>query len=320
MSAIRDPGKINENTTLIDIGMEDIRGITGVYLVRGSKTCLIDGGTRAQAPRLARMLREAGAFPPDMILVTHPHWDHMEGIPWLRQEAARLGKRIEVLALAEAVPLLADASFNAIFAAGPAEAVADVTPLNEGDTIDLGGVVLRVYEMPGHCPGNLAALDVTNRNLFVGDALGDKVADDIFLPPFMPPRWDPVAFRASLQRMRQIPYDTVCLAHFGCVGGEEARSIIDEAERVCDAWWAFYERHADRLNDIGFMLKAMRQEMHLGTPELRPMTATMSVLLALVNGAGTLTGTKVALIDRLAFRNVLNWLGKGYQMHKAANR
>jgi len=47
MCAIRLAGKINENTTLIDIGMEDVHGMTAVYLIRGSRTCLIDGGTSA---------------------------------------------------------------------------------------------------------------------------------------------------------------------------------------------------------------------------------------------------------------------------------
>ena len=48
MCAIRMPGPINENTTLIDIGMFNAFGITAVYLVRGEKKCLIDGGTHAE--------------------------------------------------------------------------------------------------------------------------------------------------------------------------------------------------------------------------------------------------------------------------------
>jgi hypothetical protein len=46
MSAIRQPGRISENTTLIDIGMYGVAGAAAVYLIEGDKKCLIDGGKR----------------------------------------------------------------------------------------------------------------------------------------------------------------------------------------------------------------------------------------------------------------------------------
>jgi glyoxylase-like metal-dependent hydrolase (beta-lactamase superfamily II) len=127
MSAIRQSGKVNENTTLIDIGISDVNGITAVYLVEGIRKCLIDGGTRNDAPSMVKMLSKLGAFPPDLIIVTHPHWDHSQGITFMRQEASRLGKVIEVLASSEALPLLADVSFNDAFGSDPYEGIQDVT-------------------------------------------------------------------------------------------------------------------------------------------------------------------------------------------------
>lgn len=319
MSAIRQAGKINENTTLVDIGMEDVHGMTAVYLIRGDKTCLIDGGTRTQAPRLIKMLGELNAFPPDQIIVTHPHWDHAQGIPLLRQAASRQGKQIEVLASGAAIPLLADAAFNDVFGGGPYESIRAVTPVKEEDAIDLGGVALRIYEVPGHCRGHIAILDEKNRNLFVGDALGIKVSDDIFLPPFMPSTWDSDAFLSSVNRLRQIPYETLCLAHFGCIGGSEARSILDEAVATCNTWWRFYERHADRLGDADYLLQAMRKELNLGIPILRPVTFRLKVLLSLVTAAGSVTGRKTAIVDKLAFGDILGWLATGYRMYTSAH-
>ena len=46
MPAIRQPGRINDSTTLIDIGMYGVAGLAAVYLISGRKKCLIDGGTR----------------------------------------------------------------------------------------------------------------------------------------------------------------------------------------------------------------------------------------------------------------------------------
>jgi glyoxylase-like metal-dependent hydrolase (beta-lactamase superfamily II) len=323
MSTIRQPGKINEDTTLIDIGMNGIYGIAAVYLVRGARTCLIDGGTRTEAPRLLKALRELDALPPDLIITTHPHWDHTQAIPSLRQEAVREGKAMEVMASHEAIPLLADASFNEVlgdlFGQGPYESIRDVTPIKEGDTIDLGGVTLRIYEVPGHCRGHLAVLDERNRNFFVGDAIGLKLPDTIFVPPFTPPCWDPGAFLSSVNKLRQVSYETLCLAHFGFICGSEARSILDEAVETYHTWWQWYERHADRLSDTEYLLQAMREEINPGIPSIKPTSSASSIKLGLLTALGTITGRKTAILDRLAFRDPLRCLGIGYMLSTSSS-
>lgn len=45
-------------------------------------------------------------------------------------------------------------------------------PLLPGDSIDLGGKVLRVLEAKGHTPGSLIYADDADRCLFIGDAFG----------------------------------------------------------------------------------------------------------------------------------------------------
>lgn len=317
MSSIRQSGKINDNTTLIDIGMQDVHGLAAVYLIRGARTCLIDSGTRTEAPRLIKMLTEMDAFPPDLIIATHPHWDHTQGIPRLRQEASRQGKKIEVLASAEALPLLADASFNNVFGGGPYENIQDVTPIVEGDTIDLGGISLRMYEVPGHCRGHLAILDEKSGNLFVGDAIGYKLSDTLLLPTFMPPTWDAEAFISSVSKLRQIPYETLSLAHFGCIYGPEAKSLLDEAMETYNTWWQWYEKHAGRLDDTGYLLRAMREEISPNLPVVRPVSIKMKVLLGLVNAVGAVLGRKTAIMDKLFFGGIVRWLATGYRMHES---
>jgi glyoxylase-like metal-dependent hydrolase (beta-lactamase superfamily II) len=318
MTAIREPGKINENTTLIDIGMEGMYGIAGVYLVRGARTCLIDAAGRDTAPRLLKLLRQLDAFPPDLVIATHPHYDHAQGIPHLRQAAAGLGKEIEVLASADAIPLLEDASFNDVFADGPYHSIGNVAPLRDGDTVDLGGVTLRVYDIPGHCTGHLAILDEKNGNLFVGDALGLKLSDTTFLPPCMPPTWDSGAFLASVDRMKGIPYQTLCLAHFGCITGPEARTILDEAVETWHTWRRFFERHADRLGEGGYLLRALREEIDPPFPAMRPVSPGMRLAFGLVMAVGAATGTRTAILDRLFLGPLLTDFVTGYRMDAAA--
>lgn len=317
MSAIRQQGKINENTTLLDIGLFGVYGIASVYLIRGEKTCLIDTGTSKEAPRLVKLLRELGAFPPNYIVVTHAHYDHAQGVPHLRREAAGENKSIEVLASQQAIPLLADRSFNDPFNKGPYESILDVTPVEEGETIDLGGITLRFYEIPGHCRGHIAILDEKNKTIFVGDALGVKYADHCFLPPFMPPTWDPQAFLSSVNKLKQIPYEAICLGHFGCFSGSEARSILDEAVETYRTWWQLYVKNADRLDDADYLLQAVRKEINPVIPELRPISFGMRVMFGLLSAAGSITGRKTAMIDKLAMGEYLEWLALGYRAYQS---
>jgi glyoxylase-like metal-dependent hydrolase (beta-lactamase superfamily II) len=300
--------------------MEGIYGLTSVYLIRGARTCLIDAGTSKDAPRLVKQLKGLAAFPPDLVVITHPHWDHAQGIPFLRQEALKQGRNIEVLASSKAVPLLADTSFNDAFDRGPYESIRDVTPVREGDAIDLGGIALRIYDVPGHCRGHIAILDENSSNIFVGDAIGDKLNDTIKFPPFMPPSWDPDAFLSSINKLKQIPCNTLCLAHFGCVCGIEAKSILDDAVATCNTWWQWFERNADRLGHTTYLLKAMRREINIGIPDPRPTTFGRRVLLGLVTAAATVLGKKTAILDSLAFREPLKWLATGYRMYQSGPR
>jgi glyoxylase-like metal-dependent hydrolase (beta-lactamase superfamily II) len=318
MSAIRQPGKVNEHTTLIDLGMYGFRGITALYLIEGKKRCLIDGGTRTEAGRLIKTLKSLGAFPPDMIVVTHPHHDHTQGIPAMRLAAAQQRRQIEVIASHDAIPLLADASFNDVFDFGPYEAIEDVTPVGDGDTIDLGGITLRVYSVPGHCTGHIALLDEQSRNLFVGDSIGIKLGDQTTVPPFMPPCWDPGAFRATVATLRQLDYRTMSLAHYGYIHGDEAKTILDEAVTTCDAWWDLFDRNAGRLDDAQFMVSAVMSEINPGVPDVRPVSMPLVVLFPLLQAWNRLLGKGPEAAASLLLRPTVEQLAIGYRMYQAA--
>ena len=312
MSAIRQPGKINENTTLIDIAMQGVAGTVAVYLIDGGKKCLIDGGTRGEACQLVRTLKELDAFPPDIVIVTHAHYDHAQGIPRLRKEAARERKGIEVLASEKAIPLLADRSYNDIFDAGPYEAIKDVTPVKEGDTVDLGGITLRIYEVPGHCTDHIAILDEKNRTIFVGDAIGIKFGDRTFLPPFMPPSCDPDAFRSSINKLKQVDYESLCLAHFGYIYEDEAKSILDEAVSTFDTWWNLFKDNADKLDKPDHMLDVVLKEIAPDIPEFRIVSLKTKVLWGLLTGWRKLVRKRPQPMGEFLLGQLLVQLAAGY--------
>jgi glyoxylase-like metal-dependent hydrolase (beta-lactamase superfamily II) len=315
MAAIRNSEKINEITTLIDIGMYGVAGATAVYLLEGDKTCLIDGGTRTEAKNIIKTLRQLGVFPPDIIIVTHSHYDHVQGIPLIKKEAAREGKKPEVLASHIAVPLLKDQSWNEVLATGPYTDIQDITPLKEGDTIDLGSTTLRIYEIPGHCKDHIAIMDEKYGNLFIGDGIGDRIADNAFLPPFMPPYWDPEAFISTIQKLKNIDYDSISLAHFGCVKGEESRQILDKAVAIYETWWQLFNENADNIDDVDYLVEEVIREIDIEIPDIDVLSLKIKVLLALMTGWQKILRKQTQPLGVLLLRGILKQLATGYKMY-----
>ncbi|MFX0180302.1 MAG: MBL fold metallo-hydrolase [Candidatus Hodarchaeota archaeon] len=256
MTAIRKPGKINDDTTLIDANMMGVPGILSIYLIEAEKSCLIDAGTHIEARKTLKQLKELNKFPPDMIITTHSHWDHVQAIPFLCQRAKKEGKEIEILASSAAIPNLRDQSYNDIFEAGPFNNIEEeITPLKDGDIVDLDGITLKIFEAHGHMNDEIAILDEKNNNLFVGDVLGMKVADKVFVPPFMPPKWDRKAYLNSVDKFKKIEYETLCLDHFGYYYGNEAKIILDESLANTDQYWADFEENVEHIEDIPYLIE-----------------------------------------------------------------
>jgi hydroxyacylglutathione hydrolase len=113
------------------------------------------------------------------ILVTHEHFDHVEGIPPLK---ARFGCRVTAPARSTKVPEV------------------DRT-VAEGDTVMIGGLVATVLETPGHCPDHVSYWLKGERVIFVGDTLFALGAGRIFGST-------PADYWATLERLAALPADT----------------------------------------------------------------------------------------------------------------
>ncbi len=316
MAAIRETGKINENTTLIDIGMFGVSGSTAIYLIEDEKKCIIDGGTRAEAKRIINMLNERRAFPPDMVIVTHSHYDHTQAIPAMRKEAEKAGKTIEVMASETAIPLLEDQSYNDVFESGPYENIRDVTPLKEGDSIAIGKTTLQIFEVPGHHKDHIAILDEKNKNIFVGDSIGYKVGDNTFLPPFMPPFWDTASFHATIDKLKQINYESLCLAHFGYIYGDEAKHILDEAVETYETWWQVFDNNADKLDDIDYMMGVILKEINPTPANLEIVSLKLKFLAGLMTALSKLLRKEPKPLHGHLLQGIVEWLAKGYRIYK----
>ena len=139
---------------------------TNCYLVRaGDESWVIDAGFDPD-PLLAR-IADLDA-PPQRIILTHAHADHIGGLDAVR--AACPGAPVHVHPLE--ADWLTTPQLNLSAAYGFPLRVAPATDaLADGQTLDLGPFAFLVFHTPGHSPGGVTLYEPETRIALVGDTL-----------------------------------------------------------------------------------------------------------------------------------------------------
>jgi len=134
------------------------------YLVSDDErvTCAVDPG--GEPERLVRVLRAEG-LTLTTILVTHGHFDHVEGVKGLADATGA-----PVYCSEATRPVLAGNS-GCPASGYPVPCVQDeaVFGVEEGAELEVGGMTIKVIDTPGHTPGDLT-FEIEG-DLFCGDLL-----------------------------------------------------------------------------------------------------------------------------------------------------
>lgn len=188
--------KIDEQTWRIENN-----GVRFFVVAGNDRAVLIDSG---MTTKNARELAEGLCDKPLVLVNTHADMDHIAG----------------------------NADFDYAMM-NPAEYInyrgGAVSPLWDGDILDLGGRSLRVITLPGHTPGSIALLDQSRRVLFGGDPIQDG---RIFMFGAMR---NMQAYVHSLQKLQKYSdeFDTVYPSHGSFpVSADIIPKLIEGAERV----------------------------------------------------------------------------------------
>lgn len=144
------------------------------------ETLLIDA---PEAEPIQAALAQEGWTLSDIVL-THHHWDHVDGLDALRGTARVLGAAAD----AHRLPPLD-------------------TPLTEGCALTLCGETVTVIDVPGHTIGHIALHFPQSGLLFTADSLMALGCGRLF-------EGTPAQMWESLQKLRNLPDDTlVCSGH-----------------------------------------------------------------------------------------------------------
>ncbi len=210
---VRDVG--NAEPPLIQLTSEiyqvgGFRGlVSAIYLVRTPKPVLIDSGSRYGMPGLEKNLAKLGLTIGDLDLVigTHAHWDHVDGVTRLVRDKRFHGK---FALYKDDVPTAQNNDRDALAASQYYRLESDPVKvdivLQEGP-FPVGQKKFTVYHTPGHTPGSISLLTESDglKILFVGDSV-----KGYYLPRAGS---DLAAWERSLEKLLAVDFDLILEGH-----------------------------------------------------------------------------------------------------------
>lgn len=187
---------------------------TNCYIFRQDGGCrcgIVDPGD--QGEQVARWMVDKG-LEGSAVLLTHGHFDHILGIPGLREEWPDLPVYCHPADLGEGdTTSLFGQRFPTVRSFG------NITPYQEGDVVNVAGIAVEVLETPGHTPGSVTLR--AENVLFTGDTLfaGSMGRTDF-------PGGDEGEIMRSLRRLGELEGD------YQVLPGHEERSTLERERQT----------------------------------------------------------------------------------------
>jgi 2-aminobenzoylacetyl-CoA thioesterase len=218
-----------------------------LYLVKGRhRSALFESGISGCIDSVIAQLDALGVSP-DYLILSHPHSDHITGLPGLMERFPRA--RIVMAAGAKefithpkAGPLLIkEDSFMSkglermgiLPGRPPLEffpGIRDALIVEESRSLDLGGdIFLDLTKVGGHSPGNLMGFVKNDRTLLCSDSLGFHYPGRGFWPLFFT---GAAAYVATIDRIQSLDPQIIGPAHQGHLIANAASQGIQDARDI----------------------------------------------------------------------------------------
>jgi glyoxylase-like metal-dependent hydrolase (beta-lactamase superfamily II) len=198
------------------------------YLIRGEVTVLIDPGHSRHIPNLFRQMEEDGISGEgiDLIIVTHSHPDHVEGLEAFKYRRIKIAMNQE-----EARYLKENGKLLFEMMGKPVPEFRVDFYLKEGE-LDLGKSTFHIYQTPGHSPGSLSIYWPERKVLFTGDLVFNG---GIGRTDFQ--GGNSKAIKDSIERMSRLDTELLLPGHGEMVVGKER--VLQNFELIRQSFFAY---------------------------------------------------------------------------------
>ncbi len=211
-------------------------GMASIHLLRaGDQAALVDCGTGHSLPNVRAALEQKGVAAGQLryIILTHVHLDHASGagaamraFPDARLVVHPRGARHMIdpsKLIAGATAVYGEQAMAEMYGEIVPVEAARVIETHDGFTLDFNGRPLEFIDTPGHARHHHCIWDARSQGWFTGDTFGlaypeCTVGDRAFIfPTTSPVQFEPVAMRASVERLLAREPRAMYLTHYGRV-------------------------------------------------------------------------------------------------------
>jgi glyoxylase-like metal-dependent hydrolase (beta-lactamase superfamily II) len=198
------------------------------YVIHGEKTVLFDPGHSRYLSKLFLQTEEDGisAEEVDLVIITHSHPDHFEGIEAFMNKPVKIAmNREEEHYLMESGKLLFEMMRQ------PLPKIRIDFYLKEGE-LHLGKNIFHIYLTPGHSPGSLSIYWPERKALFTGDLIfyGGVGRTDF-------PEGNSKLLMESIERMADLDTEILLPGHGEIVMGKEM--VLQNYEFIRQNFYAY---------------------------------------------------------------------------------
>jgi glyoxylase-like metal-dependent hydrolase (beta-lactamase superfamily II) len=198
------------------------------YVIHGEVTVLIDPGHSRYLSKLFLQTEEDGisAEEVDLVIITHSHPDHFEGIEAFMNKPVKIAmNREEEHYLLESGKLLFEMMRQ------PLPKIRIDFYLKEGE-LHLGKNIFHIYLTPGHSPGSLSIYWPERKALFTGDLIfhGGVGRTDF-------PEGNSKLLMESIERMADLDTEILLPGHGEIVMGKEM--VLQNYEFIRQNFYAY---------------------------------------------------------------------------------
>ncbi len=227
---------------IIDLNFFTTETIASYVIETGEGPILIETGPETVFENLKSGLSDLGYAPSDVkhVFVTHIHLDHSGGA-W---RLAETGSTIYVhpvgaphiiepeKLMKSATRIYGEDNMKRLWGEVGGIDKERVVTIEDGQSINIGGVEIRVVETAGHA-GHHHCYLIENA-LFTGDTAGCLMAGGPMIPATPPPEIHLEKWNASIDKMKEISPDVLYLTHFG--GYTDVGPMLDAAAEKIEEW------------------------------------------------------------------------------------
>ena len=196
------------------------------YFIDGKKKILIDPGHYHLFGHVQDELLKLSLSPEDidMVIITHGHPDHMEGVRMFEDTDALIAiHETEMTFIQSVAPHY-----------GEALGISDFQPgilLKEGD-LTMGGFDFQVIHTPGHSPGSICLYWPDKGVLFTGDVVFNQGIGRTDLPG-----GNGQELKESIKKISHLDVSFLLTGHGDAVSGRDA--VKENFKMIEDYWFAY---------------------------------------------------------------------------------